>query len=156
MNDNEQILAELRKISAWAHMQRKTTKWSLIVVAILMPALGIFSVLMEQKMESHFEDAKPKPTWYNVDQNICQGDFEKAIQIGEELLKTTPQYPEAQRRLAGAYLAAGNVEQARNHYAEAFRLFPSEENEKLLLAIEKRIKVITPQPTDAAADRRGQ
>ena len=96
-------------------------------------------------MESHFEDSKPKPTWYNVDQNICQGDFKNAIRIGEELLKTTPQYPEAHRRLAGAYLAVGNVEQARIHYAEAFRLFPTEENEKMLFAIEKRIKTNNPQ-----------
>ena len=30
MNNDEPILAELRKISAWAERQRKMTKWSLI------------------------------------------------------------------------------------------------------------------------------
>ena len=62
----------------------------------------------------------------------------------------TPLYPEAHRRLAGAYLAAGDIEKARQHYAEAFRLFPSEENEKLLAAIDRRIKAENLQPDGAA------
>jgi Flp pilus assembly protein TadD len=57
---------------------------------------------------------------------------------------------EAKRRLAGAYLAAGNIEEARNHYREAFRLFPSEENEKLVTAMEKRRKADNPQPDGAS------
>jgi len=73
-----------------------------------------------------------------MDRNVRSGEFDKAIAIGEELLLKTPQYPEAHKRLAGAYLAVGNLEKAREHYAEAFRLFPSEENEKLLLALDKR------------------
>ena len=46
MNDNELILAELRKISAWADMQRKTTKWSLIALVIFLPAMALFGVVM--------------------------------------------------------------------------------------------------------------
>jgi hypothetical protein len=43
-------------------------------------------------------------------------------------------------------LAAGNPEKARQHYAEAFRLFPSEENEKSLAAIERRTESGSSQP----------
>jgi hypothetical protein len=49
-------------------------------------------------------------------------------------------YPEAHRRLAGAYLTSGNPEKARPHYAEAFRLFPSEGNEQSLAVIDTRIR----------------
>jgi hypothetical protein len=35
MNDNDPILTELRKISAWADLQRKMTKRSPIFVAVL-------------------------------------------------------------------------------------------------------------------------
>lgn len=143
MNDNEPILAELRKISAWADMQRKTTKWSLIFVAAFIPALIVFGVL---RVKTTLEDIKPgqKADWYDVDQNVRRGDFDNAIQIGEGLILKTPQYPEAHRRLAGAYLAAGKIQKAREHYAEAFRLFPSEENEKLVMAIDKRSKAENP------------
>ena len=150
MNDNEAILAELRKISAWTDLQRKMTKWSLLFIAVFIPALIVLGVIMEHHVKTTLDDVKPgqKHDWYDVDQNVRVGDFDKAIRIGEEHILKTPQYPEAHRRLAGAYLAAGKVEKASEHYAEAFRLFPSEENEKLLMAIERRSKA--EQPNGAA------
>ena len=151
MNNDEPILAELRKISAWADRQRKMTKWSLIIVAVFIPALIVFAVVMERREKALLEGVASEKTldWYDVDQSVRRGDFDKAIGIGEELMQKTPQYPEAHRRLAGAYLAAGKIEEARKHYAEAFRLFPSEENGKLVLAIEKRSEAGNPQPNGA-------
>lgn len=156
MNNDESILAELRKITAWFDMQRKVTKWSLIVGAVFIPALVVFGILMEQRIKTELKGAASveKVDWYDVDQNVRRGNFDEAIEVGEKLMQKTPQYPEAHRRLAGAYLAAGNVEKARAHYAEAFRLFPSEENEKLLVAIEKRSKAGTPRPDGAANESR--
>jgi tetratricopeptide (TPR) repeat protein len=143
---NDEVLAELRKISAWADQQRKIAKWSLIALAgFVLVVVGVF-VLMDRPSQANLESS-PSPhqlDWYDVERSVRLGDFEKAIAVGEELIVKTPQYPQAQQRLAGAYLAAGNLEKAREHYAEAFRLFPSEENEKLLSAIEKRIKAEKP------------
>jgi tetratricopeptide (TPR) repeat protein len=146
VNNDESVLAELRKIAAWGDTQRKMTKWSLIFVAVLIPALIVFGVVMERRVKTSIESVVPakKADWYDVDQNVRVGDFQKAIEIGEELILRTPQYPEAHRRLASAYLAAGKVKEAREHYAEAFRLFPSEENEKLLMAADKRLKAENP------------
>ena len=80
------------------------------------------------------------PTWTDVDWNVRRGKLDEAVRIGEELIQNTPQYPEGHHRLASAYLASGKIEQAREHYAQAFRLFPSAENEKSLSAIDRRIK----------------
>ena len=156
MNTDEPILNELRKISEWADMQRKMTKWSLIFVAVFIPALIIFGVVMEQRVSAKIESvgSEEAPDWYDVDQSVRRGDFDKAIQIGEKLIVKTPLYPEAHRRLAGAYLAAGNLERARQHYAEAFRLFPSEENEKSLAAIDRRLRSENPQPDGAGNSHR--
>ena len=143
---NDEILAELRKISAWADVQSKMTKWSLIFLAVFVPVvIGVF-ILLDQHLKTNVERtlAPQRSDWYDVDRNVRLGDFEKAIAIGEELTLKTPQYPEAHERLARAFLAAGNLEKAKEHYAEAFRLFPSEENEKLLGAIEKRVKADKP------------
>ncbi len=145
MNDNETILAELRKIGAWADMQRKITKWSFIVIAVIIPAMIVFGIVMEKRLTTSVENIssheKPeKPAWSDVDWNIRRADFDEAIRIGEQLIQRMPQYPEGHHRLASAYLAAGKTEQAREHYAQAFNLFPSEENEKFLTAIDKRIK----------------
>lgn len=154
MNEDESILAELRRIGAWADMQRKITKWSFVAMAILIPAMIVFGIVMVKRETARFEDTlspqkSEKPTWSDVDWKIRHADLDEAIRIGEELIQKTPQYPEGHQRLASAYLAAGKTEQAREHYAQAFQLFPSEENEKLLIAIDKRIKQGNPQPTGA-------
>src|SRR5437899_3143573 len=131
MNDNETILAELRKIGAWADMQRKITKWAFIVIAVLIPVIIVLGIVMEERLTTSVENIssheKPeKPAWTDVDWNIRRADFAEAIRIGEELIQRTPQYPEGHHRLASAYLAAGKTKQAREHYAQAFHLFPSE------------------------------
>jgi len=154
MNDNASILAELRRIGAWADMQRKITKWSFIVMAVLIPAMIVFGIVIVKREAASMEDTlspqKPeRPTWSDVDWKVRHIDIDEAIRIGEELIQKTPQYPEGHQRLAWAYLAAGKTEQARQHYAQAFQLFPSEENQKLLIAIDKRIKEGNPQPDGA-------
>jgi len=155
MNDNESILAELRRIGAWADMQRRVTKWSLIVVAVVVPGMIIVGIVMENRFNASMEDIrspeKPaKPTWHDVDWNIRRANLDDAIRIGEELIQRMPEYPEGHHQLASVYLAAGKTEKARQHYAQAFQLLPSEENEKLLAAIEKRIKEGNPQLNGAA------
>ncbi len=151
MNDNETVIAELRKISAWADMQRKVTKWSLIFVAVAVPIMIALGVVLEQLLTTKIDNLVPvqQSSWSDVDEKVRIGDFETAIRMGEELIAKTPQYPEAHRRLAGAYLAAGKVEPARKHYAELFRLFPSEEYQKLLIAVEKRSQADKAQPVPA-------
>ena len=152
MDDNELILAELRRIAAWADMQRKVTKWSLISVAVFVPAMIVFAVVMERRLKTTMESLRepPKATWYDVERSISLCDPDEAIRIGEELIKKTPQYPEAHHRLALAYLAAGKIEKAREYSAKAVKLFPSEENEKLLIAIDKRLKTGNSRPDGAA------
>jgi tetratricopeptide (TPR) repeat protein len=144
MNHDEAILAELRKIAAWADMQRRVTRWSLAIGAVFILAMIVFAIVTVKRAESQMEggirDYTKTEYWSNVDGNVVDGNFDDAIRIGEKLIRTTPEDPNKHRQLAFAYLAAGKMEQAKEHYAEAFRLFPSEENEKSLNAITKRIE----------------
>lgn len=148
MNDQELILAELRKISAWADFQRRSSKWSLVVLVVFLLGAIMFG---PRAVDFWFDQAtKREDRWYDVESNVELGDFDNAIRIGEEFVQKTPLHPEAHQRLAGAYLAAGKLPQAREHYAEAFRLFPSEQNEKLVRAIDKRIQAEISGPGDPA------
>ena len=81
VNDDESILAELRRIAAWADMQRKMTRWSLIFIAIFIPALIIFGVLMERRVSTKLESvgSVETPDWYDVDQSVRRGDFDGGI-----------------------------------------------------------------------------
>jgi len=114
----------------------------MIVVAILIPFMIVLSLVASYDVKSTIAQVDA-PTWYEVDRDARAGDFDKALQIGEDLIKKTPQDPEAHRRLANAYLAAGKIDKAKDQYAIACLLFPSEENLKLRDAIEKRIAADT-------------
>ena len=56
MNDNESILAELRRIGAWADMQRKITKWSFMVMAVLIPAIIVFGIVIVKREAASMEE----------------------------------------------------------------------------------------------------
>src|SRR5437870_10261446 len=152
MNDNESILAELRKIAAWAEMQRKITKWSLIGAGIFVCVFIPGMIVMEHRMTAKVRNisAIERADWYDVDRYVRCGNLDEAIRIGEELIQRSPQFPEGHRRLASAYLVSGDLRKAREHFAEAVRLFPSDENEKLLIAIDTRIKAEVPRPQKPA------
>jgi tetratricopeptide (TPR) repeat protein len=127
-------------------MQRKMTKWSLVFIAVIIPTFIIFVVLIERQASTKRKNVGTSETfeWFDVDQSVGRGELDKAIQIGEKLIVKTPLFPEAHHRLAGAYLAAGNCEKARQHYEEAFCLFPSEANANSLAAIDRRTRSASP------------
>jgi hypothetical protein len=154
MDTAEPILAEPQKISAWACMQRKMIRWSLIFVAIFIPSLIVFGVLMNRQESTKVESvvSEEVPDWHDVDQNIRRWDFDKAIQVGEKLIVKTLLYPDAHRRLAGAYFAAGSIEKARPHYAEAFRLFPAE-GERKVMGRDRQAKKDRESPTRRCSER---
>ena len=128
-------------------MQRRVTKWSLIFVAVFIPAMITFAVVMENRLKRTIDDIKvpDEHSWYDVDRNLRDCKLDEAIRIGQELIAKTPFSPDGHIRLANAYLTAGDVTNARAHYGEAVRLFPSEDNRALLNALNTRIEQDRPQ-----------
>lgn len=148
MNDNDTILAELKKISAWADMQRRVTKWSLIFVAVFIPAIFVFAIVMENRLKRSLEDTSTsvEHSWYDVDRSLRNGKLDEAIRIGQELIRNTPLSPDGHIRMANAYLTNGDITNAMTHYREAVRLFPTEDNQRLLNAVTQRMDQENPQP----------
>lgn len=141
MNDNDALLAELKKISAWADMQRKMTKWSLVFLAVFVPGMILAAITLEHRLKSRLDDHRDpsNATWYDVQRHVRQGEFDEAIRIGKALVQKAPLDPDGHIRLGFAYLAAGDVAQARERFAEAARLFPTAENQDRLKAVDERI-----------------
>lgn len=145
MDDSEKILAELQKISAAARAQRALMSAVLAVLLCFVATLLYFAYSTDQQMKKAVaESVKPvdfdaEVTWHNVDGHISKGDVQTALRMGNELIKKTPDFPDGHARLANAYLAAGDLAEAKAHLLEAFRLLPSEKNRELLDAVNKRI-----------------
>ncbi|SRR5258708_38694257 len=141
MSDTEAILVELRKISAYTDMQRKVAKRALIgLVIFTVVVVGAFTLFIpEIEVMGGRSASHPAFDWYDVDRYARAGDYAVAVNMAEQLVLKTPQAPDAHRRMADVYLSAGKLQKAREQYVEARRLFPSEQNDDLVKAMDKRL-----------------
>ena len=79
------------------------------------------------------------PSWERVRVWVGRQDFPMALSMAQTLVTRQPDYYWGHSYLAHIYLATGDVTNAEKEYSRAYDLFPSEENDKNLAAVRKRI-----------------
>jgi tetratricopeptide (TPR) repeat protein len=121
---NQEILAELRKLKRVFY---------LILVFIIVGAVPAFY----QDLSRGFSQAAP--SWERVRTAMGRQDFPAALSMAEALVASQPNYYYGHAYLGAIYLATGDVKNAEAQYSRAHELFPSEENEKDLAAVRKRV-----------------
>jgi tetratricopeptide (TPR) repeat protein len=141
---HEEILAEVKKVSAWADLSRQDLerfKRMNRVVGIVALAIVACAIVVTP-IAVHYLDRKTEneTSWYTVNDCLWRGEINKAIQIGQKLIEKTPGDPAAHRILGGAYLIAGQLEASLDHYEQAYRLFPSDQNKSNIETVKGRIE----------------
>ena len=141
---HEEILAELKKVSAWADLSRQAIERfkrmnrvaSIVLLVILTCAIIVTPIAV------HYLDkiTESRTSWYTVDDCLRRGEINKAIQLGQKLIEKTPGDPAAHRILGAAYLIAGQLELSLHHYEQAYRLFPSDQNKSNIETVKGRIE----------------
>jgi hypothetical protein len=139
----DRVLAELQKIVAFFIWQKKLTNRMLIGVAVFI-VLGILvAIIAERRVTKELsESVLPTATaasWGEVDRAMREGDLGKAAERGEAMITKMPGYPIGHEKLGIVYVSAGDLKKAEQHFAEAYRLLPTEANRQNLEAIRKRI-----------------
>jgi len=119
---NQEILTEIRK-------SRRSTQILLPVIAIAILVVSL----------SHQKPAEPEHSWTAVQTAIRQLDYPKALYLAKANVTRAPMDYYGYSYLGFIYLATGDVTNSEAQYLRAYELFPSEENEKNLSAIRKRI-----------------
>jgi hypothetical protein len=138
MSDLQQELrAELRKLSAWAAFQRKMTRCLLLVVAVCLPTLLVVVVLVRRPPA---RQTAGEVSWAAFYRAANQDELREAIRIGERLLQKADGHPTAHLKVAYLHVATGNLERSLVHFQEAYRLCPSEENARNLEAVRRRVQ----------------
>ena len=83
-------------------------------------------------------DVMPKGTkhdeasWTRVNQAMDNGNLTEALQVAQELMRRTPNYPGGYAALASIYFQMGNLREAEKYYTRAYELLPSEEFKEYL------------------------
>jgi cytochrome c-type biogenesis protein CcmH/NrfG len=121
---NQEILMELRRIRT---ISRRMSY--LIVVFIIVCAVPAFQQGLVQGSDS----------WENVRAAVGRQEFPKALSMAQALVACQPNYVYGRDYLGYIYLAMDDVTNAETQYSRAYELFPSEQNEKNLAAVRKRL-----------------
>ena len=118
---NQEILAEFRKL--------KRIFYVMLVVFILacIPPFIIGST------------RDSSDSWDRVTTAMRHQNFPAALSMAQTLVQRQPNYYYGHSYLGAIYLAMDNVTNAQAQYLRAYQLFPNEQDEKDLAAVQKRM-----------------
>jgi len=124
---NQEILKELQK-------SRRSNQVVLAVIAVVCVLVSI----------SHKKPSEPDHSWTAVQTAAKQLDYPKALAMAQANVARQPSDYYGHSYLGYIYLAMGDVTNSEAEYSRAYQLFPSEDNEKSLSAVRKRIATAQP------------
>ena len=119
------LLSEVQKL-------RRTTRrifWLFLI-------LGTVSILW---MPLAPRPGRDEPGWDKVQAAMRRGDSAAALRLSLLLVDRQPSYYYGHAYLGLIYLTMNDLANAEAEYLRAYQLFPSEENEKNLAAVRKRL-----------------
>lgn len=121
---NQDILAELRKL--------KRIFYAMLVVLILMAIPPFYYGFTQDSPNS----------WDRVTTLMRRQNFPAALSEAQSLVRQQPDYPYGHAWLGAIYLAMNDLTNSEAEYSRAYQLFPSDEYEKDLAAVRKRMAAI--------------
>ncbi len=132
-NVNAQILVELKRLNK---LTFRGIIWTIIALVVV---LGYFAIRVHSWSSSHKETGT---TWYNYYRNDMERlDYDQAITHTKAFVNKAPSYYYPHACLGVAYSAKGDFENAKKEFETAYALWPSDDNEKNLKIVEKRIEM---------------
>lgn len=136
MNEDmsQEILVEFRRL-------RRTNElacWVAIGMVLVCAALITWKIYHPSTRARAAQTGGETP-WTHIENAIDRGDFQSALAAAQWMTNRVPQYSYAYSSLGHVHLAMGDLANAEVQFARAVELFPSEDNEKVLATIRKRL-----------------
>ena len=129
-----ELLDELRRVS---RLSRLASIVALaVVVAVVAGALVVRSSLLGSRGST---DLTASDQWQRAFELLRGGRVRDAVQVGTLAYRLSPDYHESNLKMSQVYLAAGHLKMAEMCAEKAYLLLPSEENERYLDAVRKRL-----------------
>ena len=127
-----EILTELRR-------SRRLGMWvSLGMVGVLLLVVVRGELLRRRALTSPPAQAASVDSWHAVFDLVRSGRTDEALRMGVAAYSQAPEYYYSSLSLSHVYLVKGDLNHAVEYAERAYRLLPSEENEKFLAAVRKR------------------
>jgi cytochrome c-type biogenesis protein CcmH/NrfG len=138
---NEQVLKELRRL-------RRGCEITYVILFLILAGVG-FAIYAGAKAKAQRE--KRTESWGTVRAAMDRFDYDKAYEIAQRIVAKYPSNYFGHTYLGSISIATGHFQNAERHYGRAYELLPSEENEKILQAVRKRLGRTATQTQTAAS-----
>jgi len=142
MEDNNINQAILKELQNHTRYLRQGTIMSVIVIVALIAFISLSAYRVLTVTKGHEKKSENKAdvlSWNQVQPLMEQANYDEALKIAHSLLQKSPGDWYANSYMASIYIARGDLANAEKYYAIAYQLLPSEDNEKMLTAVRKRI-----------------
>jgi tetratricopeptide (TPR) repeat protein len=152
------ILDELRKQTAILTKQAKDNRIGMIVAAIFLVGFIATIPFHRQVISRLMPTSHEIDSWHDARTLHSDGKLAEAEEMVQRLCKKYPDYDYGYALLGCWKQELGNLKEAEANYAKAYDLFPSEDNEKTLVAIRKALEKKKPsanQVSEAIAPQGG-
>ena len=101
--------------------------------------MAVIAIVLLLVSVSHQKPAEPDHSWTAVQIAVKQLDYSRALTMAQANVARQPSDYYGHSYLGFIYLAMGDVTNSEAEYSRAYQLFPSEDNEKSLSAVRKRL-----------------
>ncbi|MEK9138564.1 MAG: hypothetical protein AAB393_15685 [Bacteroidota bacterium] len=129
----KQILNELRRLNTF-------NRRSLVFIPVFIVAIVGLLIFMDY-LTGRLRWQKPhSASWTEVQLAMDREDNDEALRLATILMTKSHTNYYGESWLGSIYHAKGELQQAEQHYARAYDLFPTEDGEKKLTAIRKVLK----------------
>jgi cytochrome c-type biogenesis protein CcmH/NrfG len=145
-DDNSQLIEELRNLTQALRRVRRSSNIALILCVVLVVGFAIYLPLRYRSIDAARRSPVAKPaaavpeTYESVRSAIDRLDYDQATQILKRFVQRYPSDYYGFAYLGNIALATGHLKDAEGYYSHAYELLPSEDHEKLLSAVRKRIE----------------
>lgn len=150
---DEQLINELHELAVQLRQLRRATNIALIVCIILVIGFAIYLPVRYRSLASsrsrQVTQQTPTDSYNSVRSAMECLDYDKATQI---LLRIVQQYPNDYYGLAylgNIAVTTGRLKEAESYYSRAYALFPTDDYEKALRAVRKRLQTEPASPSPA-------
>jgi cytochrome c-type biogenesis protein CcmH/NrfG len=155
MNDdsNQQLIDELHKLAAQLRQLRHATNIALVVCLVLVIGFSIYLPIRYRSLATSRSRQLTQQTStdsYNTVRSAMDClDYDKATQILQRIVQQYPNDYYGFAYLGNIAVTTGRLKDAERYYSRAYALFPSDDYEKPLRAVRKRLETgaTSPSPT---------
>lgn len=122
---SQQILTEVRSL-------RKTIQWTTVISLLALAGVCIWAFW--------FVRARQASPWTPVKTAMAQYDYPKALKLAQQLAAEHPNDYYSHYYLGWICVEMGDLARGESEYARAYELWPSEDMQKRLEVVRKRIQ----------------